>query len=192
MKLILGSSSKYRKDILKKAGYVFNILIPDINEKLIKTSDLYERPLILARAKAKDLVKKVKEPSLIVTLDTIVIGEGKLYEKPETEKEAREFLKKYSEGLAPETLSAIVVINTKTGKKYEGVDRAQVFFKKFSNAMIENFIKNGEPLTRAGGFGAKHPIMKPYVDRIKGTEESVSGIPLHLLKKLLTEAGYDS
>src|SRR6185503_3195901 len=102
MKLILGSSSKYRKEILEKAGYVFDVLAPDINEKWIQTNYPYERPLILARAKADALMKKVKEPAFVIALDTVVIGEGKLYEKPETEIEAREFLKKYSEGLNPE------------------------------------------------------------------------------------------
>ncbi|MFA6076900.1 MAG: Maf family protein [Candidatus Paceibacterota bacterium] len=190
MKLILGSSSKHRKEILEKAGYVFDIFNPDIDEKLIETNNSYERPLILARAKADDLMKKIKEPALIIALDTVVIGNGKLYEKPKTEIEAREFLKKYSEDLVPETVSAIVVINTITGKRYEGVDKAKVFFKKFPPFMIEDFIKNGEPLSRAGGFGIQHPIMEPYVEKIEGDKGSVTGTPLQLLKKLLTEAGY--
>ena len=56
--------------------------------------------------------------------------------------------------------------------------------------MIEDFIKNGEPLTRAGGFGVQHPIMEPYVEKIEGDKGSITGMPLQLLKKLLAEAGY--
>lgn len=190
MKLILGSASKYRKEILEKAGYVFDVLVSDIDEKLIKTEDPYQRPLVLARAKADALVVKVKEEAIIITSDTIIIAEGNLYEKPETEKEAREFLKKYSEGLVPSVVSAIVVANTKTGKIYEGIDVAKVSFKPFSDSFIEDFIKNGEPLKLAGGFGVLHPIMKPYVDKVEGTRESIAGMPLHLLKKLLKQAGY--
>ncbi|MFH1201074.1 MAG: Maf family protein [bacterium] len=66
----------------------------------------------------------------------------------------------------------------------------KVFFKPFSDSFIEDFIKKGEPLKLAGGFGVLHPIMKPHVDKIEGTEESIAGMPLHLLKKLLTQAGY--
>lgn len=190
MRLILGSSSKYRKNILEKAGYVFDVLIPDVDEKLIQNDNPYERPLILARAKADALMKCVKEPALIITLDIVAFGEGIIYEKPEGEKEAREFLKKYSEGLTPETICAVVVVNTKTGKRYEGIDVAKVFFKPFTDSFIEDFIKNGEPLTLAGGFGIQHPIMKPFIERIEGTEESIAGMPLHLLEKLLTEADW--
>jgi MAF protein len=190
MKLILGSSSKYRKEIMTKAGYVFDVLIPDVDEKLIQTSDPYQRPLILARAKADVLMGRVNEAAFIVTSDVVAVCGGKLAEKPESETEARQFLQKYQKGVAPETVCALVVVNTETKERYEGVDIARTFFKPFPDSMIEDFIQNGEPLARAGGFGAMHPIMKPWIEKIDGREESVAGMPLHLLEKLLKEAGY--
>jgi septum formation protein len=190
MKLILGSSSKYRKEILEKAGYVFDVMVSDVNEKKIKTNDPYQRPLILARFKADALLTKIKEPSIIITSDSVVVCEGKLYEKPETEEEARKFLRQYSAGLHPEIVCALVVTNTETRERYEGVDITKVFFKPFTDSMIEDFIREGKPLERAGGFGIQHPIMKPYVEKIEGTQESVVGMPLHLLKELLEKAGY--
>lgn len=190
MKLILGSASKYRKEILKKAGYDFEVLVSDIDEKSIKAEDPYQRPLILARAKADTLISQVKEEAIIITSDTVIIAEGNLYEKPETEKEAREFLKKYSEGIVPSAVTAVVVVNAKTGEKYEGIDIAKVSFKPFSDLFIEDFIKSGEPFKLAGGFGVLHPLMKPYIDKVEGTEESIAGMPVQLLKKLLKQAGY--
>jgi septum formation protein len=190
MKLILGSSSKYRKEILEKAGYVFDVLNPEVDEKEIKTEDVYKRPLILARAKLDAVIRKIKEPAVIITSDSVVVCEGKLYEKPETEEEARKFLKQYSEGLNPEVICALVLINTQTGERSEGVDKTKVFFKPFPDSMIEDFIREGRPLERAGGFGIQHPIMKPYIDKIEGTEESIVGMPIQLLKKLLIQVGY--
>ncbi|MFA6353770.1 MAG: Maf family protein [Candidatus Paceibacterota bacterium] len=190
MKLILGSSSKYRKDILEKAGYVFDVLAPDIDEKLIKTNDPYERPLILAHAKADALVARVKEPAFVIALDQVVVYEGKLYEKPIDEKEARIFFDHYNTGGVPESICAVVVVNTRTGKRYNGVDKVKIFFKHIPNTVIENFIKKNQPLTRAGGFGIQDTVLEPYVKKIEGTEDSVAGMPIHLLKKLLTEAGY--
>jgi len=190
MKLILGSQSKNRKEILEKAGYVFDIVVPDVNEKAIKTPDPYQRSLILARAKAEALISKIKEPAVIIASDLIVMSDGVLYEKPETEREAREFLKKYSEGMVAEAVCAIVVVNTETHKKYEGIDKSKVSFKPFSDAVIEDFIKNGEPLTRAGAFSVTHPILKPYVNKIEGSESCVMGLSLILLQKLLEQVGY--
>ncbi len=190
MKLILGSSSKYRKEILEKAGYVFDVLNPEVKEKEIKIRDPYKRPLVLARVKADALVAKVKEPAIIIACDIVVVCEGELYEKPNSEKQAREFLKKYSDGGVPETVCALVVANTKTGKRYEGIDIAKTFFNPFPQAMIEEFIEKGEPFSRAGGFAIQHPIMRPYIKKIEGTEDSIVGMPIHLLKKLLKEARY--
>jgi septum formation protein len=190
MKLILGSSSKYRKDILEKAGYVFDVINPDVDERKIKADNPYERPLVLARAKADSIVLKLKEPALVITSDVVVVAEGKLYEKPESEKEAREFLKKYSLGMVPEAICAIVIVNTETGEKYEGVEFAKVVFKEFPDSIIEDFIKEGSPLERAGGFGIQHPILRPYIDRVEGEEETIVGLSVNLLKELLIKAGY--
>lgn len=192
MKLILGSSSKYRKNILKKAGYVFEVLIPDVDEKLIKTDNPYERPLVLARAKADVLQNKIKEPAIIITSDTVIVADGKLYEKPESEQEARQFLEEYSRGLAPQVVTALVVNNTQTGECHEGVDVAKVFFKPFPPSIVEDFIKSGEAFLLAGGFTLRHPLIEPYVEKIEGTEDSVIGLPLHLLEELLKKSGYSN
>ncbi|MDD5721167.1 MAG: Maf family protein [Candidatus Pacebacteria bacterium] len=190
MKLILGSSSKYRKNILKKAGYVFDILVPDIDEKLIEINDPYQRPLVVARAKAEILIPQIKEPALLITSDVIAVCNGKVREKPNTKEEAREFLREYSKGIVPEGVTAIVIYNTVTKKYYEAIDIARVFFDEFSEAVIEDFIENGDVLGRAGGFGVQSPILRPYVKEIKGDEESIVGMPVALLKKLLKQAGY--
>ena len=190
MKLILGSSSKYRKNILEKAGYIFNVLIPDIDEKLIKTDDPYKRSLVMARAKADALVSKIKEPALLITSDVVVVCNGELREKPQSEDEARKFLREYGEGVGPEGVTAIVVYNTVTKEYYEGIDKAQVFSNKFSESVVEDFIKNGDALGRAGGFGVQHPLLRSYVKKIEGDEEAIVGLPIILLKKLLKQAGY--
>lgn len=190
MKLILGSSSKYRKNILEKAGYVFDILVPDINERLIETNDPCERPLVVARAKAEVLISKIKEPALLITSDVIAVCNGKVREKPESKDEAREFLREYSRGIGPEGVTAIVIYNTVTKEYFEGIDRAQVFFNEFPESVIEDFIENDDALGRAGGFGVQSSLLRPYVKEIKGDEESIVGMPVALLKKLLEQAGY--
>lgn len=191
MKLILGSSSKYRKGLMEKAGYVFDVLIPEVDEKKFGIKDPYQRSLVLARAKMEILIPKVQEPAIIVTSDVVIACEGQLLEKPESKDEARKFLKKYSEGKVPEAICALIVYNTETKKQYESVGIASVSFKPFPEQMIEDFIKEGDPMERAGGFGVQHPLMRPYVDKIEGDEESIVGLPTKLLKKLLIQAGYN-
>ena len=187
MKLILGSSSKYRKEVLGKAGYVFEVLSPDLDEKLIKVDDPYERPKILARAKADSLLSKVSEPALLITLDIVVVADGKLYEKPETHEHARQMLRQYRAGVVPETICAMVVTNTETGEQFEGIDHAKVYFKHYPDEFIEYLIKEGDMLGRAGGFSIQ--MMRDYIKKVEGTEESIIGLPVHLLEELLRKAG---
>ena len=167
MKIVLGSSSKYRKELLENRGYQLEVMIPDINEKAIRTDDFNQLPLLVARAKADALLPKVSQPSILVTADVVVVCGDDLYEKPKDEQEARFFLNKYSEGNPAEVISALVVINTVNNKRAEGIDIAKVYFSVLPPTVIDEFIKNGDPFSKAGGFGIQIPILKPYVSKIE-------------------------
>ncbi len=187
MKLILGSSSKYRQAVLKEHNYVFEVMKPDINEKAIRADDFYKLPILIAREKSKALQSRVTEPALIITADQVVICDGELREKPETKEEAESFFKKYNEGYPAETISALVVFNTVTKKSTEGIDVAKTFFKKVPPVVLEEFIATGEAYLTAGGFDHDNPILASYIERIEGTGDSINGMPVHLLEKLLKE-----
>src|SRR3989344_1631057 len=92
MRLILGSQSTNRADILKEAGFEFDVLPPNIDEKAIRSSDAKELPTLLARAKTDALLPKISSETLLITSDQVVSFKGQIREKPETEAEARNFL----------------------------------------------------------------------------------------------------
>jgi septum formation protein len=193
MNIILGSSSTYRKDILAKAGYTFDVISPDIDEKAVRSDDLHMLPLLIAEAKMDALIPKIAEakisaPTLVITSDQIVICGGALREKPKDEEEAREFLRAYSSGKPAETVVAVVVLNTETGKRVSGADTAQVYYNTIPESVIEDFIKNGNALANSGGFAIESPILKPYINKVEGTEESVMGLPIHLVEELMEQA----
>ena len=187
MKLILGSSSKYRRELLQENGYEVEVMFPNINEEAIRSDNYYELPLLLARPKATALLSKISEPSIVVTADVVVVCDGALYEKPRDVEEARRFLKVYSGGAPAEVAAALVVTNTANGKQAEGVDMTSVHFNVIPPKAIEDFIKEGDPFSKAGGFGIQSPILQPYIKEIKGTRESIMGMPIHLLEKLIKD-----
>jgi septum formation protein len=180
MKIILGSSSKYRKALLQEHGYEVEVISPDINEEAIRSDNYYELPLLLARAKATALLPKVSTSSIMVTADVVVICRGDLYEKPKNAKEARSFLETYSGGPPAEVIAALVVNNTANGKQAEGVDMTSVHFNFIPLKAIDSFIKEGDPFTKAGGFGIQSPILQPYIKEIRGSRESIMGMPMQL------------
>lgn len=184
MKLILGSQSFGRKYVLEKAGYRFDVMAADIDEKAIRSDDYEELPLLLARAKAKKLLGLIHEPAILITSDQVVVCNGELREKPEIESVARQYLETYKKHPA-QTNTAVVVTNTKTGKQAEGLDIAKVFFKPIPDSVIDALMKEGKVLQTAGGFMVEDTMLEPYVDHIEGETSSVTGLPLTLTKQLI-------
>lgn len=187
MKIIFGSSSKYRRAVLEKHGYQFEVMSPDIDEKAIRTDDYYELPLLLAKAKAEALLPRISQPAVVITADQVVVCNGNLHEKPRSAEEAREFLQKYSNGHPAETVAALVVTNMENGKQAVGVDIAKTHYNFIPNSVMEDFIKNGDPFSKAGGFAIQSSVLQPYLQKIEGTEDSIMGMPIKLLEKLLAE-----
>src|SRR3989338_4937745 len=95
MKIILGSGSKSRRQILSDLGYEFEIVLPDIDEKSIRDADPSKLVLKIANAKADKVLKMVSGPYLIITGDQVVNCNGKILEKPVDAAQAREFIRGY-------------------------------------------------------------------------------------------------
>ncbi|MDO8594491.1 MAG: Maf family nucleotide pyrophosphatase [bacterium] len=188
MKIILGSQSENRKMVLEKAGYTFDVMVSNIDEKAIRHEDFYELPLRLAKAKAEALLPRIKEPSLLITADQVVVWNGELREKPANAKEARRYLETFSGSEYPaECVNGITVMNTTTGKSITEREISKVFFSKIPQETIEVFLKEGIGFQKAGGFDANHPMIQPFIVRIEGTIESVLGLPLDVVERCMKE-----
>ncbi|KAJ3322883.1 hypothetical protein HDV06_002542 [Boothiomyces sp. JEL0866] len=154
--IVLGSSSSFRAGLLKSRGLTFTQKSPDIDEKVIgahhrraNKADLLV--LEVARAKATALLETVKEHSILITCDQVVVCNGKIREKPVDEQEARTYLESYA-AYPAETHSAVVVVNTASGKSASGVDIAKQYFHPIPSDVIEQAIKEGNVMKSAGGF----------------------------------------
>lgn len=191
MKLILGSGSKGRQDVLKAAGYNFTVVTADIDERSIMQSDPRQRALSVAHAKADVLAQKILEPVLLITADQVVVCDGVIRGKPENTDQAREFIRSY--GKYPmETVSAVVVTNTATGKRAEGIDVARIFFHPIPENVIEEAIAIGRVLHCAGAMRCEDPPLSAFVSRFEGTKDSTSGLPLALLRRLVRDVSLES
>jgi len=187
MKLILGSASRYRQAVLQGVGYQFDVVPPHIDEKAIRSDDHYELPLLLARAKADALAPQVGKDVLLITADQVVVCNHALHEKPRNAMEAKAYLARYGRGHPAETVSALVVTNTSTGERAEGADIAKVHYGTIPDAVVEEFVREGDPFSKAGGFEVQSPILRPYLKAVEGAEDSVMGMPLGLLDRLITK-----
>lgn len=191
MKIILGSASPQRKMVMDSLGVPYEIMTSDINERAIRDPNPEKLTLALAKAKATTLLKKIKEPALLITADLVVMLNGTILEKPRNPEQAREFLESYTYA-KPETVAALVVTNTETKKQASGVERSVITFKPIPKEIIEELIKEGDIFTQAGAFSPKNQLLIPYISAIDGTADSVMGLPKKLLSKLMKEVMHNA
>ncbi len=134
----------------------------------------------------KIILGSQSKPAILITSDQVVVWEGKIREKPESQEEAREFLKSYN--LYPaETITSVVVTNLATDKRVEGVDVAKIYFNPFSDKEITDIVLEGGVFRLAGGFTVDGDIWAPHIKKIEGTRDSVIGLPKKLTKRLIKE-----
>jgi septum formation protein len=123
---------------------------------------------------------------ILVTADQVVTHEGKVLEKPLNADEAREMMQGY--GRSPcSTVGSCVLTDTATGKRVQGVDVATVHFSPFPSETIESLIAEGEVFYCAGGLMVEHPLIRPCITKMEGSEDSVMGLSPELLERLWTE-----
>jgi len=186
MKIILGSSSRFRREVFKEIVDEFDCMSPDFDESTIRMEDPKELTIALAHGKADALLDKIHEPALLVTADQVVVLNGNILEKPRSEDEARLFLRETS-GVYQEAVNGVVVTNTVTGKRAVGNHITTVHFREIPDEAIEFFIKQGDIMSCGGATKAESLMFAPYVEKIDGTADSLSGVPKDLIKKLLEE-----
>jgi septum formation protein len=204
--LILGSGSFTRKLILKEMGIDFQVIKRPIDEKSLgdRTSNPEDLVLTLAKAKMDHLVneivagncddelpkrKDVASEWIVLTGDQVVVCDGSILEKPMSVQEAKEFVSQYAL-TPPSTVGSCVIKHIPSGIQVEGVDTATIYFKQTLNAeeLIDKLLVNDAPiLDCAGGLMVEHPVVREYLDRIDGTEDSVLGLSKRLVLNLLDE-----
>ena len=140
--IILGSNSPRRQELLKSLG--FDFLNKPINADETFPIDLLaeEIPLYLAEKKADAYPDDLKETEILITADTIVWCEGKVFNKPANFVEGKKMLETLS-GKMHEVFTAVCL---KSGNKQTTFfDVSKVYFKKLKPEEIEYYLMNFKP-----------------------------------------------
>ncbi|XP_065858381.1 uncharacterized protein [Euphorbia lathyris] len=194
-KIILGSSSKARRQILSEMGYDFSILTADIDEQSIRKDKPEDLVMALAQAKADAIIARLgatgqleedAKVTLLITADTVVVYKGVVREKPTNEEEARTFIKGYS-GDHAAVVGSILVTNLTTGIKKGAWERAEVYFHEIPDEIIDRLIEEGVTYNVAGGLMLEHPLTSPFVEAVVGDTDTVMGLSKVLTEKLIAE-----
>jgi septum formation protein len=184
-KLILGSASPRRQDLLKSLGFEF-LNNPVKVDETQWPSDLKEEeiPMYLAELKANAYEPELKENEILITADTIVWCEGKVFNKPINFAEGKAMLQTLS-GKMHQVFTGVCLKGT--NKHATFFDESKVYFKKLSNEEIEYYLTNYSPYDKAGGYGVQDWIGYIGIERIEGSFYNVMGLPVKVLYEELNK-----
>jgi len=193
MKLILASSSPRRAEILRKAGFIFDIYPANIDETRLprESASRYVRRLALAKARAAaQHAARKRQPAIVIGADTVVLAGGKILGKPRDHATARRMLYLLS-GRTHQVLTGLAVLRIPGGKEKLVIEKTRVKFANLSKKEIDRYLMTGEPYHKAGAY-AIQGIAGRYVTRVEGCYFNVVGLPLARLSALLRDLGWNS
>ncbi len=189
MNIILGSASRWRRELFKELGVPFSVMEPNIDEEAIVHQDPKKRVELIALAKAQALLTKIIEPSLLLTCDQVVVCHGEIRGKPKNAEDVRRYLQSYGQYPA-QTYTCVVVTNTQSGLQHCMVDIAKVYFNPIPENIIDQAIKEGHVFHCAGGFQIEgDALFTDFIKKIEGDLDSIKGLPLNQVKKMLQKLG---
>lgn len=185
LRLVLGSASPRRLDLLAQAGIVpADVRPPDIDETPLKaeTPRDYVRRIALAKAAAVT----ADEGEVVLCADTTVALGRRILGKPEDEAQARAMLALLS-GRRHRVITAVAV--RRGERRWDRVVQTQVSVKPLSAAEVDRFIATGDWRGKAGAYAIQGPF-GALIPWINGSFTGVVGLPLAETLGLLTAAGY--
>ena len=191
MKLILASASPRRAQILRDAGFSFEILSTQVDERPTAGESARSMTRRLARAKAQAAVRqlhRISRDAIVVGADTIVQVNGDLLGKPATRSAARKMLTKLS-GRTHSVVTSVAVIRVADGLEKVATESTLVRFGRLTSQEIRDYARTGEPLDKAGAY-AVQGIGGRFIESIDGCYFNVVGLPLARLYRMLTHLGW--
>jgi septum formation protein len=188
--IILGSASPRRQELLKSLGYKF-VTDPIAADESSWPASLkaQEICIYLAELKARSYSKPLKEKDLLITADTIVWCEGKVYNKPVDFEDGKKMLKELG-GKMHEVFTAVCLKSAfRQDTFYDG---SKVYFKEFSEAEIEYYLDKYKPYDKAGAYGVQEWLGYIGIEKIDGSFYNVMGLPVKKLYEELVSFAKDS
>ena len=187
-KIILASSSPRRRELLAQAGFVFEVVVSEADER-IEVEEPARMVEELSKRKAgavAGLVKKqglAGDPVLIIGADTMVAIDGKKLGKPKGEEGARFMLEELS-GRTHQVYTGVTLLRLEKRENGSIFQESRTFsegtdvsFYPVTEQEIREYVATGEPMDKAGAYGIQGKAAI-FVKEIRGDYNNVVGLPI--------------
>jgi len=178
VRLILASASPRRAELLRAAGYEFEIIVADVDERARdgETPDIYVRRLAAEKSAAVQAAD-----AIILGADTTVVVDGEILGKPRDDDEAAAMLRR----LAGRRHDVLTGVSVRYGAHEVGrVESTAVWFSALTKEDIAWYLASGEGRDKAGAY-AIQGLASRFIPRIEGSYANVVGLPVAAVAELL-------
>lgn len=193
MKLVLASTSPFRKELLQRLGVDFSCASPDVDETPVEGENIEEMVIRLSELKASAIASEYEnnlEGALIIGSDQSAVLNGKPLTKPRNFENAVKQLTAAS-GQRIVFQTGLCLLNTLTGHKQSICEPYTVVFKELSQLTIEHYLKKEEPYNCAGSFKSEGLGIALF-EKFEGEDpNSLIGLPLIKLIAMLKQEGFE-
>jgi septum formation protein len=186
-RLILGSQSPRRKEILEYFGIPFEIASPPFVEEAVPfRGDPAAYVLEISKGKAESL-SHLYPHAVILTADTSVFCRGKIFNKPDSEEEAIAFLSEFS-GQWQSIFTGVTV--RRGDEEHQNFEETRLRFNELTAEQIRQFVAKKLWVGKAGGYTIQ-AAGSLLVKEIEGCYYNVTGLPVNTTRDLLKKVGID-
>ena len=181
-RIVLGSGSPRRRELLSDLGYTFSIRTADIDETPPPGLEGRQIAEFLAKHKAEHIETAPNE--VLITSDTVVWHNGASLAKPANRNEAIEMITQLS-GDTHQVITGVCLRHDEHLRVFSDV--TEVKFKDLSRPDIEFYVDSYCPFDKAGAYGIQEWIGMIGIEYIRGSYFNVVGLPVEKLDTALLE-----
>ena len=187
MKLVLASGSKRRKELLSLMGLKYEVVTSSVEENSNAT-DPAQYVMELSRDKARSSASQLKEKAIVLSADTVMCMDGKIYEKPATREEGANNLRSMS-GNVVYMITGMTIKDLYQDKEVMFWDKTELHFKDISEEDIKWYMENEVNLLNCAGAVIQGKASL-FVEKIVGDYGTILGISLNKIHDELIKLGY--
>lgn len=188
-RIVLGSTSRYRAELLRRLLPDFEQTAPDTDESPLPNEAPAARALRLAIAKADSAARGYGD-ALVIGSDQVAEVDGLILDKPRTSERARAQLAA-SSGRSVHFHTALCLLDARDGQRQTHVDHTRVRFRALKPAEIARYVEREQPLDCAGSFKCEGLGISLFEAIDNEDPSALIGLPLIALARLLRAAGLD-
>ena len=174
-KIILGSKSPRRQQLIAGLGLDFEIRTQEIEETYPKNHAPNRVAEYLSQLKAEPLLKTLSKKEILLTSDTTVVLDKQVLGKPKDLQEATKMISALS-GKQHAVITGVALNSTDKSICFSVT--TNVFFKQLSKEEIDYYVNTFKPLDKAGAYGIQEWIGQVGVEKIEGSYYNVVGLPV--------------